>query len=74
MTVPTPEEKEDCQADAYQEWLPKQGQLYIMNQLIGGIATVPLDEEELKVICNMVRDRDFTGERDACFYDIRSAV
>ncbi len=73
MTI-IPEHKEDCMANAYDQWLPEQGQIYVVNRLIAEMCETPLDEEEIKIIAKMVMDRNYTGKGDPGFGDIRSSM
>jgi len=70
----THEHKEECMANAYEQFLPTKDACYKINQLLGLIMVDELTEEEDKIINKMIIDRNYTGKGDPSFQDIRDNI
>jgi len=72
--TPTPEHKEECMANAYQDFLSQKDDCYLLNRLADEIGTEALDDLESFLIIKMITSRNYTGKGDPSFQDIRDNI
>jgi len=69
--MPTPEELDDIMADNYNAFLLKQSDHHLIGQLESLTCVDPLEEDEIKQIIHMIKERDYTGKGNVSFEDLR---